>query len=111
MRTRPTTLSTLTGTKPEGLVYPSPRLPLRSCGYLGFRTQPLLNPVGVVYTVHCGFAPLSAHRLTRIGYRRSAVSQVVSANGQRQLAGERVPGAMDLRTLNFAVCFAGFASL
>ncbi|MFN5530912.1 MAG: hypothetical protein ACK5F7_10090, partial [Planctomycetaceae bacterium] len=49
--------STLIGTKPEGLVYPSPRLPLRSCGYLGFRTQPLLNPVGVVYAVTCGFTP------------------------------------------------------
>ena len=35
------------GTKPEGLVYPSPRLPLRSCGYLGFRTPPPLNPVGL----------------------------------------------------------------
>jgi hypothetical protein len=67
VQTRPTTPSTLTGTsashnastpigtKPEGLVYPSPRLPLRSCGYLGFRTQPPLNPVGVVYAVTCGF--------------------------------------------------------
>ena len=51
----PTTPSTPIGTKPEGLVYPSPRLPLRSCGYLGFRTQPPLNPVGVVYAVTCGF--------------------------------------------------------
>jgi len=54
-RTRPTSPSTPIGTKPVGLVYPSPRLPLRSCGYLGFRTQPLLNPVGVVYAVPCGF--------------------------------------------------------
>jgi hypothetical protein len=47
-------------------------LPLRSCGYLGFRTQPLLNPVGVVYAVPCGFTPLSAPHQTRIGPRRSA---------------------------------------
>ena len=55
VQTRPTTQSTPIGTKPEGLVYPSPRLPLRSCGYLGFRTPPPLNPVGVVYAVTCGF--------------------------------------------------------
>jgi hypothetical protein len=55
VQTRPTTPSTPIGTKPEGLVYPSPRLPLRSCGYLGFRTHPPLNPVGVVYAVTCGF--------------------------------------------------------
>ena len=122
VQTRPTTPSTLTGTsashnastpigtKPEGLVYPSPRVPLRSCGYLGFRTQPPLNPVGVVYPVPCGLTPLPAPRLTRIGYLRNAVSQVASANGQRQLAGERVPGAMDLRTLHFAAFFLDFAS-
>jgi hypothetical protein len=87
VQTRPTTPSTLTGTsashnastpigtKPEGLVYPSPRLPLRSCGYLGFRTQPPLNPVGVVYAVTCGFAPLPDHRLNRIGPRKSAPIQ------------------------------------
>jgi hypothetical protein len=34
----------------------------------------------------------------------------VSANGQRQLAGERVPGAMDLRTPHFAAFFPDFAS-
>ena len=33
------------------------------------------------------------------------------ANGQRQLAGERVPGARDLRTPNFAAFFLEFASL
>ena len=71
LRTRPNLPSTSIGTKPEGLVYPSPRLPLRSCGYLGFHTQPPLNPVGVVYAVTCGFTPLSAPRLTRIGPRRS----------------------------------------
>ena len=54
-RTRPTSPSTPIGTKPVGLVYPSPRLPLRSCGYLGFSTHPPLNPVGVVYAVTCGF--------------------------------------------------------
>ena len=67
--------STPIGTKPEGLVYPSPRLPLRSCGYLGFRTQPPLNPVGVVYAVTCGFAPLPDHRLNRIGPRKSTPNQ------------------------------------
>jgi hypothetical protein len=55
VRTRSRMPSTPIGTKPVGLVYPSPRLPLRSCGYLGFRTQPPLNPVGVVYAVTCGF--------------------------------------------------------
>jgi hypothetical protein len=72
VRTRSRMPSTPIGTKPEGLVYPSPRLPLRSCGYLGFRTQPLLNPVGVVYAVPCGFTPLSPPHQTRIGPRRSA---------------------------------------
>jgi hypothetical protein len=67
--------STPIGTKPVGLVYPSPRLPLRSCGYLGFRTHPPLNPEGVVYAVTCGFTPLPAPRLTRIGLRRSAPNQ------------------------------------
>jgi hypothetical protein len=75
VRTRPTTPSTPIGTKPDGLVYPSPRLSLRSWGYLGFRTQPPLNPEGVVYAVTCGFAPLPAPRLTRIGLRRSAPNQ------------------------------------
>jgi hypothetical protein len=75
LRTRPNLPSTSIGTKPEGLVYPSPRLPLRSCGYLGFHTQPPLNPVGVVYAVTCGFTPLPAHRLNRIGPRKSAPIQ------------------------------------
>jgi hypothetical protein len=77
VRTRSRMPSTPIGTKPEGLVYPSPRLPLRSCGYLGFRTQPPLNPVGVVYAVTCGFTPLSAHRPTRIGPRKPAPIQAL----------------------------------
>jgi hypothetical protein len=71
IRTRSRMPSTPIGTKPEGLVYPSPRLPLRSCGYLGFRPQPPLNPVGVVYAVTCGFtsalkAPPDPHRAPQI---------------------------------------------
>jgi hypothetical protein len=61
----------------------------------------------------CGSPPLRIgggdHTAWEDGGR--AVLQVVSANGQRQLAGERVPGAMDLRTLHFAAFFLDFASL
>ena len=38
-------------------------------------------------------------------------SRLRPANGQRQLAGERVPSAMGLRTPHFAACFGDFASL
>ena len=60
----------------------------------------------------CGSPPLRIgggdHTAWEDGGR--AVLQVASANGQRQLAGERVPGAMDLRTPHFAAFFLDFAS-